>query len=373
MHASDGTTAMLDAPAGRAMIRPAVAIVAPSLEILGGQGIQAAALLDGLRGEGYEARLLPINPSFPAGLRWLRRHRFIRTLVNQTLYLPSLLGLRRADVAHVFSASYWSFLISPLPALLAGRLLGKRVILNYHSGEAEDHLARWGILVHPWLRLAHEVVVPSEYLQSVFRRFGYHARVIRNVVDTERFAYRERAPLRPRLLSARNLEPHYGVDDVLRAFALVKARYPAASLTVAGYGSEEPRLRGLAASLGVDGIDFVGRTAPAAMPALYQACDIFVNASRVDNQPVSVLEAFAAGLPVVSSGTGDIANMVRDGETGTIVPTGDPAAMAAAVGALLDDPARALELARRARREVDRYTWPAVRGQWVALYARSAA
>ena len=356
---------------GCGLIQPRIALVAASLEILGGQGVQAHALTEGLHKEGYAVSFIPINPAFPPGLRWLRRYPYIRTLLNQTFYLPSLLALGRVEVVHIFSASYWSFLLAPAPAVLMARFLGKRVVLNYHSGEAEDHLARWGILVHPWLRWVDEIVVPSEYLRQVFARHGYQARVIQNVVDTSRFAYRERAPLRPRLLSTRNFEPHYRVDTTLQAFALLRARYPQATLTLAGYGSEERRLRRLAA--GTDGIRFVGRIDPRAIPDLYDAADIFVNASAVDNQPVSVLEAFAAGLPVVSTATGDIANMVRDGETGCIVPRDDPAAIATAVIGLLENPARVLCVTRQARQEAEKYTWSHVREAWAAVYAGAPA
>jgi len=150
---------------------------------------------------------------------------------------------------------------------------------------------------------------------------------------------------------------------------LLKARYPKATLTIAGYGREEGRLRRLAASLGSDGIRFVGRVSPEDMPGLYWEADIFVNSSVVDNQPVSVLEAFASGLTVVSTGTGDIANMVRDGETGFLIPPDDPAAIVKAVTSLLEDPGRALHIARCARQEVEQYTWPRVREQWAAIYS----
>lgn len=351
------------------MTRPRIALVAFSLDILGGQGVQACTLVGELRKEGYEVFFVPFNPRVPRPLRGVQRYRYVRTLLNQALYLPSLRQLRAADVVHVFSASYWSFVLAAVPAILAARSLGKRIVLHYHSGEADDHLARWGGLVHPWLRLVDEIVVPSEYLRGVFARHGYRVRVIRNVVDTSCFRYRERTLLRPRLLSTRNLEPYYRVDNTLEAFALLKAPYPEATLTVAGYGREEGRLRRLAASLGASGIRFVGRVEPGAMADLYEEADVFVNSSVVDNQPVSVLEAFAAGLPVVSTETGDIAAMVRDGETGLLVPPGDPAAMAKAVADLLDNPDRALGMARRARREVEEYTWPRVRDAWAAMYA----
>jgi glycosyltransferase involved in cell wall biosynthesis len=253
--------------------------------------------------------------------------------------------------------------------MLAARLFRARVVLHYHSGEAAEHLSRWGTLVHPWLRLADVIVVPSDYLQGVFAEHGYAARVIRNVVDLSRFTWRERSPLQPRLISTRNLEPYYRVDVVLDAFRRLRAAVPGATLTVAGYGSEETRLRGMAG----EGVRFVGAVDPSAMPALLREADVFVNASVVDNQPVSLLEAFAAGLPVVSTPTGDIAAMVRHEETGLLVAPLDAGAIAAAVVSLLRDPARAASVARQAREEIDRYTWAAVRGEWASVYDDGAA
>lgn len=349
-----------------------IAMVAPTLEILGGQGVQAAALTRLLRADGHAVDVVPVNPRFPASIAWLRRIPYARTLLNEALYVTHLRRLRAADVVHVFSASYWSFVLAPLPAIVAARRFGKRIVLNYRSGEADDHLTRWGRLVHPWLRLVDEIVVPSEYLRSVFARHGYQARVIPNVVDLTRFVYRERRPLSPRLVSTRNLEPYYAVDNTLHAFALIQARLSDAELTLAGTGREERRLRTLAAALGVSGVHFVGRVEPAAMPALLDESDIFVNSSVLDNQPVSLLEACAAGLPIVSTGTGDIAALLRDGDAGVLVPRHDPAAMAKAVIDLLEAPERAREFARRARAEVDRHTWPQVRALWAGAYGEAA-
>jgi glycosyltransferase involved in cell wall biosynthesis len=193
------------------------------------------------------------------------------------------------------------------------------------------------------------------------------------VVDTSDFRYRDGRPGGPHLVSTRNLERHYRVDNTLEAFALVRARYPQATLSIAGYGSEEPQLRSRAASLGLTGIRFLGRVEPSDLPALLDRADVFVNSSIVDNQPVSVLEAFAAGLPVVSTPTGDIANMVRDGETGLLVPAGDPAAMAKAVISLLENPNRAAAMARRARSEVERFSWAQVSDRWARVYNGRAA
>jgi glycosyltransferase involved in cell wall biosynthesis len=349
--------------------KPRVAIVAASMDILGGQGVQAHALVSALRRDGWPVTFIPIDARLRRELEWIRRVPGLRTIVNQTLYVPSLIRLSEVDIVHVFSASYWSFLLAPMPAMLIGRGAGKRVVLHYHSGEADDHLTRWGALVHPWLRLAHEIVVPSEYLRQVFARHGYDATVVENVVDLRRFEYRDRQPLRARVLSTRNLEAYYRIDLVIEAFARFRDSVPDATLTIAGYGRQEPMLRALASRVAADAIRFVGRIEPDAMPRLYAEHDIYVNASEVDNQPVSILEAMASGLPLVSTAAGDIPFMVRDGETALLVPPGNGAAIADAIGVVWRESAAARERARRAASDVARFTWPAVRDRWADVYA----
>jgi glycosyltransferase involved in cell wall biosynthesis len=346
-----------------------VAIVGTSLDILGGQGVQACRLLEGLEAEGLRVTFIPINPRFPDALTWVRRLPIVRTVLNQLMYVPSLARLWDADVVHIFSGSYWSFLLAPVPAMIVGRCLDKHVVLNYHSGEADDHLSHWGQLVHPWLRLAHDLVVPSPYLRMVFAQHGYAARVVPNVVDVSRFQYQERAPLRPRILSTRNLEPYYRIDLVVHAFARFSREVPDATLTIAGYGSQERRLRELTVAVGCAGaVRFTGRVDPDDMPRLYADHDIFVNASVLDNQPVSVLEAFASGLPIVSTAVGDIPYMVRNGETGTLA-SADAADLAGALVRVWNDPDGARAMARRARAAVRRYTWPTVREEWLDIYS----
>src|SRR3954467_4991697 len=96
-----------------------VAIVAPSMGILGGQAVQASRLLRAWRDDPeVRAWLVPINPIPPRGLRWTLKLRTARTVATQVCYWPSLLRqLRKADVVHVFPASYLSFLLAPPPAV----------------------------------------------------------------------------------------------------------------------------------------------------------------------------------------------------------------------------------------------------------------
>ena len=347
-----------------------VLVVAAPPDWLGGQAVQAARLLDGLAQEpDVEAELAPIHPRLPGALRRLHEIKYVRTVVYSIAYFALLLlRLPRFDVAHIFAASYFSFVITPAPAVLIAKLYGKPVLLNYHSGEAEDHLRRWPRSTKLIFSLADRVVAPSRYLVGVFARFGIEAESVSNTAPLERFAFRERRPLRPTLLSNRSLETHYNVADTLRAFALIERRVPGARLIVAGDGAERMRLQALAAKLELKRVEFVGAVPADRMPELYDRSDILVNSSLVDNMPLSLIEAFACGLAVVSTNSGGIPHLVTGGETGLLSPCGDYEALASNVIRLLEDQRLAAGLINRARASCQQYTWTATRGSWLKIY-----
>jgi len=289
------------------------------------------------------------------------------------VYLPLLAReLARADVVHVFSASYASFLLAPLPAMLVARALGKPVVLNYRSGEAPDHLQRSAIARRAIARVDANVV-PSRFLVDVFGRFGIDARIIPNIVDLERFPFRERTPLRPRLVSTRNFDALYNVATTLRAFRIVQDRRPDAALTLVGGGPQESDLRALASALGLRNVTFAGRVKPDEIARYYAENDIYVQSPDIDNMPTSVLEAFASGLPAVSTSVGGVPAILVHERHGLLAPAGDHETLAAHVVRLLDDPDRARAMARAAYATCQACTWPAVRERWVDVYREAAA
>ena len=348
-----------------------VCIVAPSLDILGGQAVQALRLLQHLESlPELQVALLPVNPRLPGPLRRLQKIKYVRTIVTSVAYIGSLLrNVRRYDVLHVFSASYLSFLLAPLPAMLVGKMFGKRVLLNYRSGAAEDHLTRWRRTAVPAMRIADEIIVPTPYLVRVFAQFGLAARTIPNFVKIEKLPHRVRRPLRPVFLVNRNFEPLYNVDGAIRAFHLIQQEFPHATLMVAGFGPERANLERLVRDLEVHNVTFAGRVEPDAMAALYDAADVYIHASLVDAMPGSIVDAFATGLPVVTSDSGGIPDLVRDGVTGVVVRCGDYEALALGAIGLLRAPESAHRMAARARAECEeRYVWQAVAGEWIEVY-----
>ena len=347
-----------------------VLLVGPSMDIIGGQAVQVTRLLRRLRElDGIEVAFLPVNPRLPGPFRRLQQIKYVRTISTSIAYLMSLLNeVRKHDVIHAFSASYTSYLLAPLPAMIVAKLLGKRIVLNYRSGEASDHLARSPVAV--WtMRLADEIVVPSGYLLEVFARFGLRTRAIPNFVDLDHLDHRERAAIRPVFLSNRNLEPMYNVACTLRAFAIVQQLEPDATLTVAGDGSERTTLEELAAQLDLHNVAFAGSVPPQRMREFYDAADVYLNSPNIDNMPNSIIEAFAAGIPVVTTNAGGIPFIVTDGETGCMVDCNDHEDMARRALTLVRNPALARQIATRAREvSLTRYVWPIVATEWASLY-----
>jgi glycosyltransferase involved in cell wall biosynthesis len=345
-------------------------VVAPSYDILGGQSVQAARLMEHLRKEEtFDVGFLPINPRLPGVLRKLQAIKYVRTVVTSLFYIASL--IRRVpdyDIIHIFSASYFSFVLAPTPAILIGKYYQKKVLLNYHSGEADDHLTRWRRTALPVIDRVDSLIVPSEYLVRVFAKFGKQADVIYNLIDTTQFRFRERRQLKARFLSNRNLEVHYGVDRVLRAFAIIQEKLPTASLTVVGDGSQRNRLKSLAQELGLQQTEFIGQIAPDRIAEQYDANDIYLNGSEIDNQPLSILEAFACGLPIVTTDAGGIPDIVTDGVTGFVVPRGDYRMMAERAIQLIKDPNLAHEMTVKGHEECRKYSWESVRGSWIEKY-----
>lgn len=370
--ATDARPADLEVAGTRRRLR--LLVIAPSHDILGGQSIHAAQLVKEFGKEPtLDVGFLAINPRAPGVLRHLQRVKYLRTAVTSLIFVIKLLvKIPRYDVIHVSSAADTGFILAAMPPVFFGKLFRKKVVLNYHAGQAEDHLRDWRRTAIPTIRRADAIVVSSGWLVDVFARHGLKARAIFNHVELDNFHFRERRPLNPRFLSNRNFDPIYNVSCVLRAFALIQKRVSEASLTVAGDGVERTKLEKLVQELELRNVTFTGLVTPERMPELYDAADIYLNASNVDNMPLSILEAFAAGLPVVTTNAGGIPYVVSHEKTGLLVEKDDAKAVAEAAIRLLESQDLGGSLASNARAECAKYKWDVVRENWLNFYREVA-
>ena len=199
--------------------RVSLLIVGPSMHILGGQAVQVHRLLGILEDvPDIEVTFLPIDPRPPKFLFWVLSIRGLRTVVTFAQYIVRLAWrIPQHEVIHIFSAGLTSYALWTLPALLLGRLWRKKIILNYHDGQGDQHLTEWRT-AKPSIALADRIITPSGFLVDVFRKHGIKARAIFNIIDTSRFIYRKRRKLRPIFMTNRILEPLYNVECILRLF-----------------------------------------------------------------------------------------------------------------------------------------------------------
>jgi glycosyltransferase involved in cell wall biosynthesis len=320
---------------------------------------------------GLEVEIVRVNaPYRPA---WIERVRVVRALFRLLPYLARLWrAVGRAELIHVMANSGWAWHFFAAPAVWIAHLRGKPAIVNYRGGEAASFFDRQFAWLRPTLERAACVVVPSAFLQGVFGKWSVTAEIVPNIVDLARFGPGERAPGRLHVLVARNLEEIYDIPTALRAFARIRAAYPEARLSVAGSGPIRGELERLCEELRLGAAArFTGRLENEAMADLYREADLVLNPSLADNMPISLLEALATGVPIVSTNVGGIPFVVEDGRTALLVPPRDPEAMARAALRLIGDRALASRLRAAGLAAVKRYAWPNVREALLSVYARA--
>jgi glycosyltransferase involved in cell wall biosynthesis len=352
-----------------------IALVGPLPPPFGGMATQTQQLKRLLEAEGLRVVLVQVNRRYTP--EWISTIKHVRALFRLFSYVLALWrAAGNVNVLHVMANSGWSWHFFAAPAIWVAWLRGKPVIINYHGGEADKFFQKSFRWIKPTLAQAKLVAVPSGYLQSIFQKWGFQAQVIPNIVDLERFSrphantHSESQRLAFHLIVTRNLEPIYDVATALHAFALVRKQFPEAKLTVAGEGEELGSLRNLAKKLSVaDAVHFVGRLGRADIVELYHSADLMINPSLVDNMPISVLEALASEVSVVSTNVGGVPYFLNDREHALLVPPGNPDAMAATIVRLLQNNVLRQRLVRNGKAYVEKYTWKYVRNKWLDAYA----
>lgn len=336
----------------------------------GGMAMQTLQLARLMSTEGIGVELVQTNaPYSPAFVESIKGLRALFRLVPYLWRVWRLAG--RADVIHLMANSGWSWPLFAAPVIWIGWVRDTPVIVNYRGGEAREYLQSSARCVKLSMARASRLIVPSGFLQQVFREAGMVADVIPNIIDLETFSpAAERPPATEfTLVITRNLEAIYGLDIAIRAFAEARETVPKLQLKIAGSGPLAAQLKQLVGELGLlDSVTFLGRLERHEIVALYHSAHAMLNPSRVDNMPNSVLEALACGIPVVSTNVGGVPYIVEDGKTALLVPPDDPRQMAHALVRLCTDSKLRASLSEMGRLAVRQYAWREVRPRWLSLY-----
>jgi phosphatidylinositol alpha-mannosyltransferase len=269
--------------------------------------------------------------------------------------------------------------LAPSTSMLATFAATAPVVATFHAFAERSRLME---LAAPALRtvrrrIAASIAVSRAAAEFVARAVPGEVEIVPNGSDVERFAHprasAEGLPEGRRILWAHRLDPQKGFPVAVRALARLGAELDDVHLIVAGAGRDRGALellsdrdRGRVVMLGVMPNDD--------LPPLYAAADVFVApALGQESFGVVLVEAMAAGVPVVASDIPGYREVVRDGVDGLLVPPGDPGALAAAVRRVLEDPGLASALARAGRDRAREYSWDVVAPRIEAIYERVTA
>lgn len=264
------------------------------------------------------------------------------------------------------SAFYYALSVS-----LCCRLVGLKYIPILHGGNLPHRIDKTPILSRVIFKNSYINVSPSNYLKDEFNKRGYpNIITIHNNIALDKYTYKKRKTFSPHLLWVRSFARTYNCSMAVEVLNLILKKYPNASLCMVGPdkdGSMKSTMD-LAKKYGIsDKIKITGRLSKEEWTKLSQEYDIFISTTNFDNLPVSIIEAMALGLPVVSTNVGGMPYLIKDKITGYLVPKGDAKKMYDSIVKIIEDPTETMKICENAHSEIQVYSWDNVKINWQKL------
>ena len=283
------------------------------------------------------------------------------------LILKLLITARKYDVLHIHACSDRGFLPAIVGAYV-GKICRKKIILTYHGGGADAFFARKINLVRNTLCKFDSVIVLSGYLKKIFDNYNLPCITIPNIAEFDANLYRVKTNIEPKFISVRHLRELYNVKCILKAFEIVKKEVPSALLTILGDGDQKEMLQHWVIEHNLMDVIFVGAVPHNKMNEYLSQNDIFLSAPKTDNMPMSILEAYNAGLLVISSNVGGVPYILKDNETGLLFDSDIAEELAVKMIQAVQNELRTIEMIHSAYQSLDMYKWENIKVKLFDLY-----
>ena len=307
-----------------------------------------------LREEGFEVKTASANPGK------LQR-------LKEMLYLV-IRNRKTADFVLIDTYSTQNFWYAVTVGMLC-RQFRLKYIPILHGGELPKRLDRSGSTATKFFQQAFLNVAPSQYIMAEFESRGIrNLEYIPNSISVSDYHFKERKKLQPRLLWIRSFAEVYNPLLALHVLEILLLKFPRAELCMLGpdkNGSMQG-CKDLAENKKLP-VRFMGKVSKKFLVQIAAEYDIFLNTTNADNTPVSVIEAMALGLPVVSTDVGGMPFLIQHKEDGLLVSPRDAVKMAQAVEQMLEAPIEAQQMAFNARKKVEAFDWELVKEEWKAV------
>jgi len=260
------------------------------------------------------------------------------------------------------TSNFWyAFLVSQL-----ARLLKIKYIPMLRGGDLPGRLAKNPGLCNRVFNHAYKNIAPSGYLFEHFQKQGIQNMVyIPNTLNIPNYTFKKREIEQPKLLWVRAFAAIYNPFMAVEVFREIKKEFPEVSLCMVGPEKDGmlAKTKELALKYQLD-VKFTGKLTKADWIQLSENYDIFINTTHFDNMPVSVMEAMALGLPVVSTNVGGIPFLLEDKKTALLVDDGSADGMIEAIKKIIENKNLAGDLAQNARKKAESFDWQQVKQLW---------
>jgi glycosyltransferase involved in cell wall biosynthesis len=257
---------------------------------------------------------------------------------------------------------WYAFSVSQL-----ARIFNVKYIPILHGGNLPQRVKKSFYLSKMIFNNAYYNVAPSNYLLKKFQQFNFPNLVlIPNSIDIGKYPFKLRSTkLIPNLLWVRSIDLIYNPEMAIQVLSILKSKFPDSKLSMVGpyKGINEEQLNSIIRKYNSDVI-VTGKLTKQEWTKLSEGFDIFINTTHFDNTPVSLIEAIALGLPVVSTNVGGIPYLVKNRETALLVDDADCQSMVDAITELIENPELAQKLSNNGRKLVEQFDWQIVKNQW---------
>lgn len=251
------------------------------------------------------------------------------------------------------------------------RFFNIKYIHILHGGSLPDRLKRSKWFCDRIFMYSYANVAVSGYLKYYFEKAGYQAIMIPNNIDIAQYPFKRRTTLKPRLLWVRSFHRQYNPNMAADVLAMLLKDYAEAELCMVGPDKDGSmqEFKNYCTQLGItEHVKVTGLLSKPEWHTLSEDYDIFINTTHVDNTPVSVIEAMALGLLVVSTNVGGLPFLLEDGKDALLVNKGDAEAMYKSVKSLIDNTTLSSVLVDNARAKAASFDWEVVKELWKSLF-----
>lgn len=294
-----------------------------------------------------------------------KRNKIVRML---DMLLKTVKYSRKVDFVLIDTYSTINFWYALIISQIC-RFLKVKYIPKLHGGNLPYRLEKSEFFSKLIFNNAYINTAPSKYLYDNFKKKGFENLIyIPNTIELSNYPFEEKKYDFPRLLWVRSFSKIYNPLIALKVFELVKQKYPNATLTMVGPRKDESNEEAIQYSEKNNlNVEFTGKLTKKEWIELSKKTNVFINTTHFDNTPISVIEAMALGLPVVSTNVGGIPYLITHSENGFLVEDSDVDGMASQILKICSNDIKMEEITNSARKLVSNFDWDKVKFLWFKL------